>query len=365
MTGHDLKYMKAALKLSKKGLGFTEPNPLVRAVVVKDNTILATGYHRRYGAPHAEPMALETVNQKDTTLYVTLEPCTHYGKTPPCTDLILGKKVKRVVVALEDPNPRVSGKGIRELEENGVRVDVGLLKHQALKINRHYVTYMTRKRPYVALKAGVSCDGKMTDKNRASQWITDQTLRRYSHGLRGEFSAIMAGVQTVIDDNARLTLRDNAWDSKQLFRVVLDTHNRLDPGLNIFRDQDRFPLVLFSSNAGPSQNPKTDRHFFVAPDETGTGLQLPPVLETLHGLGIASVLVEGGGALWDSFLRRQLYDEIVLFTANTLIGGENSVQLFASGASVSHPVTIGDRHIIPLQTGYILRGFRQTGNRDK
>jgi len=353
-----IKYMKAALNISKKGLGFTEPNPMVGAVLVKDGKILSVGFHRHFGAPHAEQMALADCNETGADLYVTLEPCLHYGKTPPCTDLILEKRVKRVVIAMEDPNAKVSGKGIAKLRENGVQVEVGLLKEEAEELNRHYIVYMTQKRPYVTLKTGVSIDCKLTDKYRKSQWITDASLREFSHSFRGEFSAIMAGVQTVIDDNPLLTLRESAWESKRLFRVVLDSQNRLDLNLNIFYDQRRFPLVLFSSNAAENQTVKVPRHFFVSPAADGRGLDLQEVLDALHHLGIASVMVEGGGGMFDSFLRTRLYDEIVFSTANKLIGGKESVQFFAEGVSVSEPIYLINSKIIALETGYIVRGYK-------
>ena len=355
----DLKFMKAALKLSKKGIGFTEPNPLVGAVVVKDNKIISTGFHARYGGPHAEQKALEHVKEKDTTLYVTLEPCTHHGKTPPCTDLILEKKVKRVAVSIKDPNPMVNGKGIARLKEQGVQVDVGLLEDISLKINRHYLTYMKKKRPYVTLKAGISLDGKLTDKYRKSQWITDEELRTYAHSLRGEFSAILAGVKTVIDDNPQLTVREKAWGNKKLFRVVLDTDNILDTGLRIFENRENFPLIIFSSTEAKNKTPKVENHFFIEPDRERKGLDLKKVLETLHRLDIASVMVEGGGSVIDSFLKDKLYDELLLEIADKLIGGKESVQLFASGAALSDPVNLREREVIPLQSGYIVRAYRE------
>jgi diaminohydroxyphosphoribosylaminopyrimidine deaminase/5-amino-6-(5-phosphoribosylamino)uracil reductase len=351
--------MKAALKMSKKGIGFTEPNPLVGAVVVKNDKIISTGYHWQYGAPHAEQVALKGITETGTTLYVTLEPCIHFGKTPPCTELILEKKVKRVVIALKDPNPKICGKGIQQLKDNGVQVDVGMLQSIAHKINRHYMTYMTEKRPYVALKAGVSIDCKLTDKYRKSQWVTGEYLRQFSHSFRGEFSAIMAGVQTIIDDNPLLTVRESAWDPKKLIRVVLDSQNRLDKKLNIFYDQNRFPLFLFSSNKAKNRETKVENHFFVNPSASGLGLDLKEVLETLHQRGVASLMVEGGGGLFDTFLQTGLYDEVVFSVADKIIGGQESVQFFKSGMPISQPVLLENREIIPLQTGYIIRGFRK------
>lgn len=351
--------MKAALKISTKGTGFTEPNPMVGAVAVKNNKIIAAGCHCKYGEAHAEQVVLKNVTEKDTTLYVTLEPCIHHGKTPPCTDLILEKKVKRVVAAVKDPNPLVNGKGIKKLGERGVRVDVGLLEDMALKINRHYFKYMTGKRPYVTLKAGVSLDGKLTDKYRKSQWITGGELRNFAHSLRGEFSSILAGVKTILDDDPQLTVRQKAWGNKKLYRVVLDSQNTLDTGLRIFENRENFPLIIFSSLEAKNKTPKSENHFFVNPNKGPHGLNLQEVLETLHRLEIASVLVEGGGSIIDSFLKEELYDEIFLEMADKLIGGQESVQLFSSGTGLSCPVKLTKREIIPLQTGFIVRGYRE------
>jgi len=354
----DIKFMKAALQLSKKGKGVTEPNPQVGAVVVKNNKIISTGYHARFGAPHAEQIALKDLNEVETTLYVSLEPCAHFGKTPPCTECILSRQIQRVVIAMKDPNPLVNGKGIKRLREQGIKVEVGLLQPIAEKINRHYIVYMSQKRPYVTLKAGVSIDGKLTDKFGKSQWITGETLRSYSHSFRGEFSAIMAGVNTVIVDNPQLTLREKGWKGKRLFRVILDSQNKLNTNLRIFREQDRFPLILFSSKNAPNKTLKVENHFFINSNPNNRGLQLEEVLETLHRLGIASVMVEGGGELFDSFLKTGLYDEIVLSIADKLIGGGASVQFFPSGSDVSSPIKFKNREIITLDTGYIIRGYK-------
>jgi diaminohydroxyphosphoribosylaminopyrimidine deaminase/5-amino-6-(5-phosphoribosylamino)uracil reductase len=353
----DIKFMKMALKLARKAVGFTEPNPLVGAVVVKNHRVVATGYHRKYGADHAERDALGNAPVGSTILYVTLEPCIHFGKTPPCVPLVIEKKIKRVVVAMKDPNPLVNGKGIQRLKESGIAVEVGLLADMACKLNRHYIKYISQKMPYVILKAGISLDGKLTDKYRKSQWVTSEELRTFSHTLRGEFSAIMTGVKTVIDDNPQLNIREKAWGSKRLYRIILDSHNTLDTRLRVFKDQEQFPLILFSSKETKNRTPRVKNHFFVTPD-TENRLNLREILDVLYQKEIASVMVEGGGSLFNSFLKENLYDEIILFQAGTLIGGNESVQLFAEGTSVSIPIELKERDIIQFKTGSIIRGFR-------
>lgn len=352
----DIKYMKIALKLSKKGIGYTEPNPIVGAVVVKDKKIIATGYHQRYGGNHAEYSALHKTQETGATLYVTLEPCSHYGKTPPCTDLIIQKKVKRVVIAMRDPNPLVNGRGIHKLVEAGITVDVGILSDLSSKTNRHYLKFISRQLPYVTIKAGVSIDAKLTDKSGKSQWVTDEQMRTLSHSLRGEFSAVLVGKNTVIDDDPQLNLRENAWQGKKIYRVILDSQNTLNPDLRIFRDRQRFPLVLFSGKSAKNKERKAEHHFFI--DEDEGGLDLKKALKKLADLKISSLLIEGGGKTIDSFLNKQLYDEIFLFVGNKLIGGKESVELFSSGALLTRPIVLKNKEIIELESGYLLRGFR-------
>lgn len=358
----DTKFMKIALKLAAKGMGFTEPNPMVGAVAVKNGQILAGGFHHKFGADHAERDALKKIMEPGTTLYVTLEPCTHYGKTPPCVDFLLEKKVRRVVTAMYDPNPLVNGKGIQMLKEKGIAVDVGVLHDMAHRLNRHYIKYMNVHKPYITLKAGISLDGKLTDKFHKSQWITREEIRRFTHSLRGEFSAILVGVQTVINDDPHLNIREQDWEDKKLYRIVLDTHNRLDTRLHIFEgDQEQFPLIIFSSKQANNKTPKVNHHFFVNPGADNK-LNLNEVTDILYQLGIASVIVEGGGGIFNSFLKEKLYDEIILGVAGTLIGGKDSVQLFSGGTSVSTPIELKEREITILESGYLIRGYRDIDN---
>ncbi len=352
----DEKFMHIALRLSQRGLGYTEPNPMVGAVVVKNGRVLSTGYHRAYGAEHAEVMALENLHVAGTTLYLTLEPCCHFGKTPPCTELIIAKKVSRVVMAMEDPNPLVSGQGRRRLEACGIRTRCGLLSDWAAHVNRHYLRAMHSATPYVTIHAGVSLDGKLTDRNGRSQWMTSPELRSVAHSLRGEFSAILAGHGTVTADDPLLTLREAGWQGKSLYRVVLDSQNTLPRHLRIFSEQERFPLILFSSEKAADRTPKVPRHFFVA--ATPDGLDWNQILYTLHQLGIASVLVEGGGKVIDSLIREKHFDEIVLFISPQVVGGRDSCQLFETGCpSLDQALRLERWERLELSSGTIMRGF--------
>ena len=357
MEADDRKFMKIALRLSRKGLGYTEPNPLVGAVAVKNGRILASGYHRAFGAPHAEAMALEHLAVPDSTLYLTLEPCGHFGKTPPCVDLIIARKVERVVMAMRDPNPLVDGRGIGKLRGHGIRIHVGLFQDWAERINRHYLKAIRTRVPYVSLHAGISLDGKLTDDAGRSRWVTSEEGRRYSHSLRGEFSAILAGHGTIVADDPRLELREPGWEGKTLYRVVLDSGNSLPRRLNIFKDQERFPLIIFSSRDAADQRKKVPRHFFVRHD--ANGLVLADVLDQLSKLGIASLLVEGGGRVLDSFVRERLFDEMAIFFANKIVGGRNAVQVFASGDHLADALELADCRWSEFASGAILRGYRK------
>jgi diaminohydroxyphosphoribosylaminopyrimidine deaminase/5-amino-6-(5-phosphoribosylamino)uracil reductase len=356
MANDDLRFMKMALRLARRGRGFTEPNPMVGAVVVKDGRVLGAGFHARCGAMHAETMALRHLAVPGATLYLTLEPCSHFGKTPPCADLIVRKKVGRVVMAMLDPNPLVNGAGLARLRAAGIAAEVGICRAEAERLNRHYLTFMRAGRPWVALHAGVSLDGKMTDREGRSRWVTPAELRRFSHSLRGEFAAVMAGSGTVLADDPLLTLREPGWQGKALCRVVLDTAGSLPRDRRILRDQERFPLVLFSGLAAAGNGRKAERQVYVPAD--GEELDLDAVLQALAGMGIASLLVEGGGRLIDSFLRRGLWDEAVFFYSGRIVGGRAAVQPFASGAGLDAAPELAERHWSPLANGAILRGYR-------
>lgn len=354
-SNEDVLFMHLALKLGERGMGFTEPNPMVGAVVTKGGEILATGYHKKFGEEHAERSALEKIKVTGTTLYVSLEPCSHTGHTPPCTDIIIEKGVKRVVIPTADPNPRVNGEGIKKLENAGIKVETGLLESEAENFNRHYLKYISSGTPWVTVNAGVTIDGKLTDNERNSQWITGEVSRSVSHSFRGEFSAIIAGSETILDDDPMLTIREPGWEGKKFIRVILDARNRLSKKLNVFKMGDNWPLYIFSGTEYKDLGKKCDNHFFISAGPAG--VDLGEALKILGEKGIASLLVEGGGALIGSFLGSGFCNEIVLFTADKLLGGINSVEIFSEGVPLSDPVKLIRRDIIKLDEGYIIRGL--------
>lgn len=350
----DLAWMQQALWLARCGRGFTEPNPMVGAVWVRNRKLLASGFHHRVGTAHAERVALEKANYRGGTLYVTLEPCVHFGRTPPCVDLILEKGVERVVACSQDPDPRVNGRGFARLREAGVTVDVGCLEEVHARINRRYLAYHRRNRPWVALKAGLSLDGRLTDEAGGSQWVTPEVMRAAAHGLRGEFSAVMVGAGTARKDNPRLDLRHDDWHGKGHLRVVLNSRNDLPAGLRLFAGQERFPTVVFSAANAENKVPRTSLQRFVSP--AAGGVDLDEVLGELGRMGVGSLMVEGGPTLLNAFLCRGLWDEVILFFAASLLGGKSAPGLLSKAFPVDRPLRFSSHRIHEMPGGFIFRG---------
>lgn len=324
----DEYYMKAALNLAEKGMGFTSLNPLVGAVIVKNGNIIAEGYHKKYGESHAEVNALNNATQDvhDATMYVTLEPCSHYGKTPPCANRIVKSGIKKVVIAMEDPNPIVSGKGIKILKDNGVEVKVGVLREEAEKLNEIFIKYITTKKPFTIMKAGMSLDGKIATHTGDSRWVTGEESREYGHLLRQKVSAILVGVNTVIMDDPMLNTRLSNVECNDPMRIVLDSHGRTPLNSKV--------LNINSSNTIIAVTDIASEENIRAFKERGAGVIITPVknnkvdlqflIEELGKKKIDSVLVEGGGEVNFSFLKENLVDKVVFFIAPKIIGGREA-----------------------------------------
>jgi len=304
----DIECMALALKLSKKGRTSVGANPMVGCVITRDGKIIAQDYHRKYGNAHAEVNALDQINHqaKDTKLYVTLEPCSHQGKTPPCTTVLLKSGVKKVVVAMPDPNPLVSGKGIKLLKDAGIEVDIGLLQSEAREVNRGFVKRMETGMPFVTAKIAMSLDGGTAMNSGESQWITSNAARLDVHKLRSNNQAIMTGSGTIINDNPKMTVRINNSESKPL-RVVVDSGNKItDQKLNIF-SSDASTLVLNDDNSTLLPNGKID---------------LKLALIKLGEMGINFLLLEAGSGLNGAMLEAGLIDEFIIYTAPVILGSD-------------------------------------------
>ncbi len=325
----DHSYMKEALQLAAKGRGRTSPNPMVGAVVVKDGEIIGRGYHQKAGTPHAEIHALNDAGMgaHGGTLYVTLEPCAHRGRTLPCADFIIRSRVARVVVAMLDPNPLVNGKGVRKLRDAGIRVDVGLLESEARELNTFFIKYISTKTPYVMLKAAVTLDGRIATRTGASRWITGEAARRRGHEIRDRVDAILVGVNTVLADNPSLTTRLPGEEGKDPARVILDTHLRTPLDAKVIVNQSAAPTYIF---AGSDVTPERVRAYqeknaTVLVARRGTGrITFRQVLEDLGRMEISSLLIEGGAGIHAAALREGVVDHALFFIAPKIMGGGKS-----------------------------------------
>lgn len=322
----DERFMRRALALAERARGLTSPNPLVGAVVVRDGEVVGEGFHEAAGRPHAEIVALEVAGERarGATLYVTLEPCVHHGRTPPCLPRVLSSGVARVVVAAADPNPLVGGRGIEGLRGAGVAVTVGVLADEAARQNRAFFTAMREGRPLVTLKAAATLDGRIADVEGESRWITGAAARREAHRLRSEHDAVLVGVGTVLRDDPALTVRlDRPWP-REPYRVVLDTLARTPPSARLITAATAARAMIA---VGPDAPPERVRALEAA---GATVLRVPgrrdrvdpaAVLAALHAREVRAVLVEGGGEVHAAFLDLGLVDRVAIFLAPRLLGG--------------------------------------------
>ena len=311
MTDHE-KYMNRCIELASNGIGNVAPNPMVGCVIVHDKKIIGEGYHQNFGEPHAEVNAINSVKNKKllpiSTLYVNLEPCSHYGKTPPCADLIVHNNIHEVIIGSIDPNLKVSGKGVERLKKAGIKVETGILKNNCIDLNKRFYTFHQKKRPYVILKWAQSKDGFIDierDKNSPNQptWITNEITRNLVHKWRYEEQAIMIGRRTAELDNPKLTNR--SWGTKSPLRIVIDSELVLNKSLNIF---DRTtPTLIFNKKTS-----KKDKNLeFIQLQNTYNAIS--QILDTLYKRNIISIIIEGGEKLFTSFISMNLWDEARVF----------------------------------------------------
>lgn len=323
----DIKYMQLALEQAELGRGKVSPNPLVGCVIVKDDKVIATGYHSEYGGPHAE---VDTINKiegdlQGCTVYVTLEPCTHHGKTPPCADLLIGKKPARVVIAMEDPNPIVKGNGVSALEGNGIETIVGVLEEEARKLNRVFVTNMTAKRPFITAKFAMTLDGYMAQRDHESKWISCEESRTDVHRFRAEVDAILVGSGTVRQDNPMLNVRLVEGNNPK--RIVLASHLQLPLNSHLLKDDNaKENTIIYCTNE--AQNIK------LVDQMRGEGLNVRSISKNSKGkvdvrvaladllkeYHIGHILLEGGAKLFSEFYELDMIDEIITYQSPKILG---------------------------------------------
>lgn len=324
------EYMKLALQLAEAARGQTSPNPLVGAVIVKDSMIVGMGAHLKSGEAHAEVQAIEMAKEhcQGATIYVTLEPCSHYGKTPPCADLIIQHHFKKVVIATLDPNPKVAGNGVKKLKQAGIEVEVGLLEEEAKELNRWFFHGLQTKRPYVTLKFATTIDGKIATETFDSKWVTSVESRMDVHRYRHMYDAILVGINTVKEDHPSLTTR-LPIGGRHPVRVILDTSLRIGEKEPLLHDK-MGPVLIFTSStcneakkARLLQNEQVEIYSLHTPT-----IVLQEVLTVLYKKGILSLLVEGGGLINSSFLQEGLIDELIHYMAPKILGGIDAPSAF-------------------------------------
>jgi diaminohydroxyphosphoribosylaminopyrimidine deaminase/5-amino-6-(5-phosphoribosylamino)uracil reductase len=332
LTKEDEQFMRLALRLAARGIGHTSPNPMVGAVVVKGGQVVGKGYHRKAGTPHAEIHALEDagVQAKSATLYVTLEPCNHQGRTPPCTGVIVSSGVRRVVVGCSDPNPQVAGGGAEYLRSQGIPVDVGILEEKCLRLNEPFIKHVTTGLPLVIAKMAASLDGKIATHLGDSHWISNERSRRFVHKLRHEVDAILVGVGTVVADNPKLTTRLSGRKANNPLRIVLDTHLRTPVDSLVVSETKEAPTIIAT---GPKPYEKRREalqsrgvEVLSLPLVQGR-VSLPELLKNLGNRNITSLLVEGGAEVHGGFFYDNLVDKVYLFFAPRIIGGNRAVPM--------------------------------------
>ncbi len=362
----DRAFMARALALAEAGRGRASPNPMVGALLVKEGRIVGEGFHARAGAPHAEVMALDAVGDaaRGATLYVSLEPCCHHGRTPPCVPRIVASGVRRVVAATVDPNPQVNGRGLGLLREAGVAAEVGVLEGEAVRLNEVFFTYMTDGRPFVTLKAAVSLDGKIATVTGESRWITGEEARRRVHEMRNEVDAILVGIGTILRDDPLLTTRLGIPGERDPVRVVVDTLARLPLDARVLDPLSAAPTLVAVGPEAPAERVVQLREAgatVLVLAQSGERISLAAVMRALAAREITSVLIEGGAAVHASALAEGIVDKVAFFVAPLLIGGTTAPGAVGGPGieKLADAVPLREVRITPLGRDLLVEGYVQ------
>lgn len=356
--------MGRALELSKKAVGFVNPNPLVGAVIVKDNKIIGEGYHEYYGGPHAEVNAFANAKEdvSGATMYVTLEPCSHYGKTPPCADAIVRNKISKVVIGMEDPNPIVAGRGIEILRSNGIEVITGVMDTEVKKINEIFIKYITQKEPFCIMKTAMTMDGKIATSTGDSKWISNEKSRLYVHELRHKVTGIMVGIGTVLKDNPELTTRIEGKISKNPIRIIIDSKAKIPLEAKVLNCDEKTKTIIvtteFASEDKIEAIKQKGAEVIVTPSKNNR-VDLSYLMGRLGESGIDSILLEGGSTLNYSALQEGIVDKVITFISPKIFGG-TSVKTPVGGEGIEYvkdAILLTDAEVTRFDEDIMIEGY--------
>lgn len=344
----DEGWMRRALRLAEKGRGKTSPNPMVGAVIVKDGRVVGEGYHEKAGESHAEILALRQAGDeaREATLYLNLEPCTHYGKTPPCAPVVIEAGVKRVVIGMEDPNPLVKGKGVESLEIAGLDVEVGVLEKECRRLNEAFCKYILKKEPFVTLKIAATLDGKIATRDGDSKWISGEASRRLVHRLRDQMDGVLVGIGTVLKDDPMLTARIKGGNDP--YRIILDSYLRIPEEARVVETSPRKTIIATTEMAPKDKVGRLEKRgiCILILDSKEGRVNLKTCLSRLGEMEMMSLLVEGGNQVNGSFFDEDLIDKLLLFLSPRLIGDNQALGIF------------GGKGVRNLKEAVSLKGFR-------
>lgn len=368
---NDSKYMKEAIRLAAKGLGRTSPNPAVGAVIVRHGKIIASGYHKKAGLNHAEVEVLSMIGGKgrpDDTLYVTLEPCNHHGKTPPCTEAILSSGIRNVVTGMSDPNPSVAGGGAEFLKKKGVRVSSGVLEAECRKLNEGWLKFISTGRPFVIAKSALTLDGWTATSKGHSKWITNERSRNFVHRLRDRVDGIMVGAGTIIADDPSLTARLKDGKGRNPVRIIVDTHLRMPHNAKVLSPESDSGTIIVTGDKTPMSRVRAferdNVRIMTCPTKSGR-IDLIRLMDALGKMSIVTLMVEGGSEIMGSMIREGLVDKFYLFTAPRILGGDDGVPM-ARGKGperMDESITLRDMQLKRFDDDILIIGYPEYNNK--
>ncbi|MBA4393541.1 MAG: bifunctional diaminohydroxyphosphoribosylaminopyrimidine deaminase/5-amino-6-(5-phosphoribosylamino)uracil reductase RibD [Desulfobacca sp.] len=365
MSKTDIQYVKQTLLLARKGLGRTSPNPMVGAVVVRKGVVVGQGFHQKAGGPHAERIALDQAGEKarGATLYLNLEPCNHFGRTPPCAQFILEKGIKKVVFGMTDPNPTVQGRGAEWLRTHGIEVVQGVLEQDCRRLNEVFIKWITTGLPFVILKAAASLDGRIATRTGDSKWISNDRSRRLVHQMRNQVDGVLVGIGTIVKDDPSLTVRLPKGKIKDPLRIIIDPCLRISKKAQILDDPKK--TLIVSGHLVPIHRKKALESMGVEilslPEQEGR-VSIQALLAALGRRGITSLLVEGGAGIFGSFLMERQVDKLVLFFAPCLIGGQKAKGMIGGSGvtTVAEALRFKEMKVKPWAGDILVEAYPET-----